>query len=61
MVLYAKMVRWEVWNNYDWYHSNSASEPVHTSLWYHEDEPLPDPPEVKSYQVLRKGIKFVKV
>ena len=61
MVLYAKMVRWEVWNNYYWYHSNSASEPVHTSLWYHEDEPLPEPHEVKSYQVLQKGVKFVKI
>ena len=57
MVLYAKMVRWEVWNNYP----NSASEPVYTSLWYHEDEPLPEPPEVKSHQVLQKGVTFIKV
>ena len=57
MVLYAKMVRWEVWNNYP----TSASEPVYTSLWYHEDEPLPEPPEVKSHQVLQKGVKFIKV
>ena len=60
MTLYAKLVRWEVWNNYDWCHPNHSSEPIRTTLWYYEDELPLCPFEKQPHQVIQKGVKFVK-
>lgn len=60
MVLYARMERWELWNNYDWYHPTSGSEPIFKSCWYHEDEIAGPPYEAKSHQEWHKGVKYIK-
>lgn len=60
MVLYAKIVRWELWNRYDWVWSICQEKPKKVTPWYHEDE-LPKPPfEAPTHQDWHHGVKFVK-
>lgn len=60
MVLYCRMERWELWNNYDWYHPTAGSKPIHTSLWYYEDEIKGPPFEAKRHQEWHKGVSYMK-
>lgn len=60
MVLYAKLIRWELWNRYDWVWSVCKEKPKKVTQWYHEDE-LPNPPyEAATHQCWQHGVKFVK-
>lgn len=60
MVLYAKIVRWERWNRYDWFWPTGKEEPKEVTPWYHEDD-LPKPPfEAPRHQDWFPRNKFVK-
>ena len=61
MVLYAKLMRWELWDRYAWYWPNGYDEPKHVTVWYHEDELPKTPPfDPKSHQEWHTNAKFVK-